>query len=492
MNRALTVVAVLTACSSAVVAVLAACSSARTPAAPAPTPARAEQATAAPATVAPAPLAEQPEPPQQQQQIPAWRVSLLHAEHLETLSHPAFDVRGGRPVIEAAIERTAAELAARIAALPDDSPDLPEAVCRLATKHSRDRGQLEVQLVRAIAAARGRANGQAAQLHGSLRRSYLAVQPGHEVQDGKLVQVLHDRTLSGAALEDCTTPDAGTLRVLLVGLYSDEERYPEDPFTGEPHPGTPTTKKSRPGSALAELDALYREITAATTDDPAVATLVELAAAVYCEPGARASVCAARLASSARAIAIRERALAADDPLLADTRILHAHLITARRPREAEAVYRRVLAQAAPGADARLHAAFDLNALLRARGDRAGALALEASFMADLERPAGNTWTRATLAERWAEVASAEGRAADAARILAAAIRGLAHPRPSCPDFDGCDNRQFLMALLRQQAELDPDAAAALLQAAADHERVLGEQRAQRAAAVARMVSGQP
>ncbi|MBK7537475.1 MAG: hypothetical protein IPI49_19310 [Myxococcales bacterium] len=294
-----------------------------------------------------------------------------------------------------------------------------------------------------------------------------------------------DGIMGGFVLWDCSAPDVGALRVRLADLYSSEERYPIDPFTKRPHPGKPTSKRSRRGSALAEIDSLYEEV-AAARDETATATVVELAARIFCEPKRRAAVCVDRLTASQRAVAIRERFLHASDPELASTLVLHARLIVGSHGREAEATYRRVLAEATPGAEARLHAATDLSALLRAARASAAAQGLEASLIADLERPAGiDAWTWATLAGTWAEVASAEGRADAAAQILAAAARGILQPTPSCPFPEGCDNRAFAVDLLQRQAALDAVAAPALLQQASELERALKELRAQRASEVA-------
>jgi hypothetical protein len=470
----------------AVALVLAACSARKAP----PPLREARPARTQPADAGSTALAEQPPAAAPPPKLAPWRRSLAEVEHLELLRHPAFDVAGGREVIEPAYEKAAAELAAQIAALPDDATDLPEAACKLAAIASTDRAGIEAQLRRAVAAARAQANGQTESLYGSLRRSYLTLDGKHVLRGGTLLQESGDALRAGAAFADCSRPDAGALRVLLAELYLDEERYPTNPFTKETY--TPTRKKSQPGAALAELDALYRDLAAAAPDHAGLASLLELAAIGYCDKR-RAAVCLGRLAASQRVLALRERALPADDPVLADTRVQHARLLAAGQPRQAEAAYARVLADAAPGAEARLHAALDLRMMRHARRDRAGALALEATVIADLERPAGSqSWTWATLASTWAHLAGSEGRAADAARILAAAIRGLSRPNPLCPDSEPCGNRSFSTALLREQAALDPAAAPALLQQVAEIERSLAEQRAKHAAEVTQMVRAQP
>lgn len=431
-------------------------------------------------------------PPAAPPVLVGWRRSLAESKRLAELAHPAFDVPGGYGGIRAVIERSRAALAADIAALPDDSPDLPEAACTLAREYDLDRSIVEALLHRAIALVRRRANGDASKLYSSLRRSYLNVQPGARWRSPTLEWEGDDGIMGGFVLWDCSTPDIGTLRIRLADLYSSEERYPVDPFTKQPHPGKPTSKRSLRGAALAELNSLYQEVSAAR-EAAGAATVLELATAVFCEPRRRAAVCVDRMTASKRAVAAREGVLHASDPELASTLVLHARLIVGRRGRlvpKAEDTYRRVLAEATPGAEARLHAATDLNSLLRAAKAAAKAQELEATFIADLERPAGlHAWTWATLAGDWAEVTIAEGRPEAAVRILTAAVRGLLQPLATCPFPEGCDNRAFAISLLQQHAALDPVAAPALLQQVSEIERVQKEQRAQRASEVARGMS---
>jgi hypothetical protein len=422
---------------------------------------------------------------------PPWRAKLAELERLDKLMHPGFDVEGGYEAIKARVATANGEFAALIAALPDDAPDLPEAACVL-TKHAEDRGLMEAQLLRGIAAARRRASGLA-QRFGSLGAQYLSVEVGWKERDGRLEWWDSDLILGGIAFHTCTTPDEGHLRVLLADLYATERHYPKDPFTGAVYAGSPTSKRKSPSAALEEIDAMFREISAADPEAATLATLIDLASVAFCdEPKRQTRVCMPRLKASARALAIREHALPADDPMLADARVANARLVamTAHKPADAERALRRVLAEAARGSEARLHAALDLNALLRARGDLAGARALEPTLREDLAQPLGaRTYTQSTIAETWAAVAHADGRDADAAAIIAAVIRGVTPPNPLCPDDEGCDNRNFQVGLLTAQASYDPAAAPVLRAQAAQLTRDLEQQRARRVDEVRRLLA---
>ncbi|MEO8701278.1 MAG: hypothetical protein ABI867_14615 [Kofleriaceae bacterium] len=401
--------------------------------------------------------AEPTPPPPVPVKLAAWRTALAEAEHLAQLQHPAFDVPGGVRAIEGIVATANAALVAEVAQLPDASPDLAEAVCRAADKMP-DRGVRETQLVRAIAAARG---------YESLHGLYLSVEVGYDWRSTKLVRHEGDGTLSGIALASCDRPDAGHLRMLLADLYSGEQNYPNNPFTGEVYKGTHTTQRGKRGGALRVLEALYRDVTAAA-DEAATATVLEFAWA-HCDGKVRAPICLERGALSRRALALREHALPAGSEALAETRILHARLTK----RDAEAAYRRVLADVPSGTAVRLYAELDLYALLRARKDVAGARAVEATFLVDLAKPAGiHTWAWATIAETWAEAIAADGRGADAAAVIGAAIVGLALPNPLCPDFEGCSNREYVKGLLEKQADYDANAAPKLRERA----RVLGNE----------------
>ena len=408
----------------------------------------------------PPPVAVSPSPPP----VPVprtWRTTLAEANRLEQLRHPGFQVANGYASMTALAERADDELAALVGDLPDDSPELPEAACKLVPR-SRDRGHLEHQLLRAITVARARTNGQAPALYGALRAQYLAVQLGTRWREDRLERGGGEAIRGGAASYQCDAVDVGHLRLLLVDLYFDEQNYPIDPFTKKPYPGTPTSKKGARHAAVAALDGLYQEVVAAAPADPAVATILDLAA-IYCSstPRSKFAVCMDPAKRSNRVLAIREQALPSDDPVLADTRIVRARaLLERKRIAGAEAVLRRVLAEARPGAEARLHAAGDLIALHRERGDHAGVRSLEQTLIDDLARPGGrNAWTWTNVATTAAAIATFDGRPSDAASILAAAVRGL-----SLPCGADCDTRADLAVLLAAQAEVDPRAAPALTQ----------------------------
>lgn len=420
------------------------------PTAPSPSP---PPSPAPPASVSPSP------PPVSVTRT--WRTALAEANRLDQLRHPGFQVENGYKSMTALAERADDELAALVGNLPDDSPELPEAACKLVPR-SRDRGLLENQLLRAITVARARAKGQVSELYGALRAQYLAVQPGTRWRSDKLERGGGDAIRGGAASYQCDTVDVGHLRILLVDLYFSEQNYPIDPFTRKPYPGTPTSKKTARHAAVSELDALHKEVVAAAPADPAVATILDLAA-IYCSstPKAKVAVCVDPSKLSHRVLAIREKALPSDDPVLADTRVVRARaLLERKRIAEAEAVLRRVLAEARPGAEARLHAAGDLIALHRERGDHAGVRSLEQSLIDDLARPGGpSVWTWPEVAMTAAAVAKFDGRPSDAALLLAAAVRGLSQPCGA-----GCDTRAARAGLLAAQAEVDPRAAPALTQ----------------------------
>jgi hypothetical protein len=436
------------------------------------------------------------QPPPPPPPLAAWRAKLAEVEHLGQVRHPAFDVAGGYDAITAVLAKATDELAALVAALPDDALDLPEAACRL-TPHTNDRGVLEAQLRRGIAAVHRRAT-DLTQRYGSLRAQYLSVQVSWLDRGDKLEAMDSDLLMGGAAYYACTTPDEGHLRVLLADVYAMERHYPKDPFTGKAYAGRPTTKRKVPRAAIEELDAMYREISAAAPDDVALATLVDLASVAFCDvPGANSPLCLPRLKASARALAIRAHALPAGDPVLADARVAHARLVARASHKsaraDAEQELRKVLAEATPGTEARLHAALDLNGMLRARHDLAGARALEPGLRDDLARPAGtHTYEWSTIAEAWAAAAHFDGRDADAAAIIAAAIRGVTPPNPECHDDDACDTRGFQVGLLGKQAAYDPGAAPALRAQAAQLTRDLTQLRARHSDEVRRMLATRP
>ena len=426
---------------------------------------------------------------------PTWRTKRDELAALTRIEHPSFDVPGGIRAITARIDAANRELATQIAALPDDAPDLPEAACYFVGT----RRATETQLRRALAAATRMAGGNFDALYGSLRAQHLAVEPEWSLKGTRLEHEEQDLLLTGRAHlpapDTCKHVDAGDLRLQLAELYSSEEHYPnKDPYTGERLDGEPTTMRGKPSPALAEIEALYRALVAAAPADTAVASIVEIASVYFCDRAKlKASVCMSRPAATARALAIRERALPASDPVLADTRVAHARLVartkTAKATKEAEAQLRRVLAEAAPGAAARLYAALDLAGSALARGDTATARALEPGLRADLARTAGvHTWDWATVAETWADLAHGEKRDADAAAILDAAIRGVTPPNPGCVDDEGCDNRNFIVGLLDKQATYDPAAAPKLRERAATLHRELETLRGQRADEVQRLM----
>jgi hypothetical protein len=242
-----------------------------------------------------------------------------------------------------------------------------------------------------------------------------------------------------------------------------------------------------PHAAAVELDALYREVAAAAPTDPAVATLLELAE-FYCVKPSPVAICRDRSRND-HVLAIRERALRSDDPILADTRLVNARrLFERKRDATGEAMLRRVLAEAEPGAEARVHAAIDLIASLRGRGDREGARGVEALLIADLRQAAGRrAWMWTELATTAAELAKADGRAGDAARIYAAAVSGIG--LPCGPD---CDNRQYLVGLLARQAEVDAAAATTLAQASARVKAELDTEHQRQVAEVRRILARRP
>ncbi|HET7502521.1 MAG TPA: hypothetical protein VFK02_15985 [Kofleriaceae bacterium] len=425
-----------------------------------------------------------------------WRAQLAEVDRLEQLRHPAFDVPGGYQAITERHEQALAELTRRIAALPDDAPDLPEAACLLA-RHTPDRGMSEAQLRRGIAVAHRRAAAPA-QRFGSLRAQYLALPVDWRGPDGRLTRDDVDLILGGPAHHACATPDEGHLRLLLADLYETEYHYPRDPFTGQAYPGRPTSQRGSSRAASDELEAMYGELAATSPDDLALATLIDVASVAFCQPPRpRLRVCMPRLAASARVLAIRARALPVSDPLLADARIAYARLLvrTGRGSalRDAEQALRRVLAQAELGSEPRLHAALDLRGILRARGDTDGARALEPGLREDLARPAGpDADARSTIAGLWAAAARVDGRDADAAALLDAAITGLETPGPACADSGACDHRGFIAALLDQQADHDPGAAPALRQRSMQIKRELAQERARAADEVRRLIATRP
>jgi len=422
----------------------------------------------------------------------SWRTKRDELAHLEEIHHPAFDVPGGINAITARIDAVTRELATEIAALPDDSPDLPEAACLF----SGTRRATETQLRRALAVATRRAHGSVDALFGSLRAQHLAVEADWKTNGKRLDYEARDLLLRGRAHlpspDTCKTVDAGDLRLLLADLYSSEEHYPKkDPFTGDRLDAEPTTKRGQHSPALAEIEALYRELVAAAPEDAAVASVIEIASVAYCpDAKLKATVCMSRPAATARALAIRERALPAYDPVVADTRVAHARLIARAHSAEAEAQLRRVLAEAAPGAPARLHAALDLAGMAGARGNAATARSLEPGLVEDLAHIAGeHTWDWTTVAETWAELAHAQNRDATAAAIIAAAIRGITAPNPQCVDDEGCDNRNFILGLIDKQAAYDATAAPALRERAERLRRELEALRARRADEVRQLMS---
>lgn len=442
------------------------------PAAPSPSP---PSSPAPPVSVAPAP------PPV------TWRTALAEANRLEQLRHPGFQVENGYKSMTALAERADDELAVLVGNLPDDSPELPEAACKLVPR-SRDRGHLENQLLRAITVARARAKGQFAELYGALRAQYLAVQVGTRWRSDRLERGEGDAIRGGAASYQCDTVDVGHLRLLLVDLYFSEQSYPIDPFTKQPYPGTPTSKKTARHAAVSELDALHKEVVVAAPTDPAVATILDLAA-IYCSstPKSKVTVCLDPTKLPDRVLAIREKALPSDAPVLADTRVVRARaLLERKRVAEAEAVLRRVLAEARPGAEARLHAAGDLIALHRERGDHVGVRSLEQALIDDLARPDGHSvWPEVAMTA--AAVAKYDGRPSDAALILAAAVRGL-RSQPC----RGCDTRAALAGILAAQAEVDPRAAPALTQESTRLKAEIDGEYAQQVEEVRRILSARP
>jgi len=450
----------------------------RAPTAPSPSP--------PPSPAPPVPVSPSPPP------VPVtrtWRTALADANRLEQLRHPGFQVANGYKSMTALAERADDELAALVGNLPDDSPELPEAACKLVPR-SRDRGHLENQLLRAIAVARARAKAQVPELYGALRAQYLAVQLGTRWRSDRLERGGGDAIRGGAASYQCDTVDVGHLRLLLVDLYFSEQNYPIDPFTKQPYPGTPTSKKTARHAAVNELDALHKEVVVAAPADTAVATILDLAA-IYCSstPKSKVAVCMDPSKRSDRVLAIREKALPSDDPVLADTRVVRARaLLERKRIAGAEAVLRRVLAEARPGAEARLHAAGDLIALHRERGDHAGVHSLELSLIDDLARPGGRSvWTWTEVATTAAAVAKSDGRPSDAASILAAAVRGLSQPCGA-----DCDTRAALAGLLAAQAEVDPRAAPALTQESTRLKAELDGEYARQVDEVRRILTARP
>jgi hypothetical protein len=391
--------------------------------------------------------------------VVGWRVALAEAEHVVDVMHEGFEFPDGFKRLDAMHVRFDTALGLEIAKLPDAAPDLPEAACKL-EQRSADRGNLEAQLLRAVAVARRRAAGNVDQLYGSLRTSYLSLQPAYEWRGGKLVADIGDAILGGAASYSCATPDVGHLRAMLAELYSYEERHPIDPFTKQPYPGTPTSKHLVPDRAAKEPDELYREIVAAAPGDAAIASVIELAA-IECNERSRVPVCADRAQVVDRALAIRARSLPASDPSLGDTRVERARkLIASKHPKQAEAELRRVLAETQRGAAARVQAAVDLSALVH------DARALEPALIEDLAHPStSDAWLWSELGMAAAELANADQRPADAVRILIAARQGVV-PVPGCTR-DACDARGFELPLIERQAVLDPAAAPALAAEAA-------------------------
>lgn len=424
---------------------------------------------AAPAIAPPAPDAPPP--------LAGWRAALAEAQHVADVMHEGFELPNGFKRLDAMHVRLDTELGLQIAKLPDDSPDLPEAACKL-QQRSADRGNLEAQLLRAVAVARKRAAGSVDLLYGSLRTTYLSLQPAHEWRGDKLVDDVGDAILGGAASYSCATPDVGHLRAMLAEVYSNEERYPIDPFTQKPYPGTPMTKHLVHDRAAKELDELYKEIVAVAPDDAAVASVLELAA-IECGDRSHVPVCADRAHVIDSALAIRARALPASDPSLGETRVEHARkLIASKHATEAEAELRRVLAETQRGAGARAQAAVDLIALVH------GARAIEPALIEDLAHPSTpDAWLWSELGIAAAELANADHRPTDAVRILVAARQGLI-PVPGCT-IDACDARGFELPLIERQAVLDPAAAPALArekatieaQLAAMHARQLADAR---------------
>jgi hypothetical protein len=130
-------------------------------------------------------------PPPSPPPLPAWRATLAELERLGKLLHPAFDVPGGYKAIAALLATASGKLATLVAALPADAPDLAEAACQL-SKHGHDRGVVEAQLLRGIAAARRQAI-EPAQRYGSLRAQYLSVEMGWKIREGRLAQDDTDR-----------------------------------------------------------------------------------------------------------------------------------------------------------------------------------------------------------------------------------------------------------------------------------------------------------
>jgi hypothetical protein len=436
----------------AVVVVLAGCT--RTPADDAAPPAPQPHVVPTVPTTTPAVAPRVPQAPPATAR-PEWRQRLDEVQTLQQLQAYEFQLPDGPKAVDARVAAAQRAYEAAVVALPDGSPDLPAAACAL---EDAPRGVRETQLRRAIAVATAPAHGDVAALDGWLRRERLAIEPALAVRGDALVD---DASVEMYSLRGrCDTPDAGHLRVVLADLYGEEARYPKDPFTGEAYPGPPTSKRGQHEPGVAELTALYDEVTTAH-DELAAVALLEMASVGFCERGPTGGVCQSREAVLERALDVRARLLPADDPLLADTRIEHARLRVATRqvPATVRAAgeLREVLGSAPAGSPDRLLAALELYPLVRDI-NAAEARALEPGLRADLALAVGNAGlTLTTVATAWAFLAHGEHRDGDATAILAAAAVGAAHPDPRCTAMPSCDPRYALLAVLTEQAKYDHD-----------------------------------
>jgi hypothetical protein len=394
---------------------------------------------------------------------PAWRRAFGDLEELSRIQMGASTVQDLGRLME--LQQAAGlELLARVAELPDDSPDLAEAACQLGTSSwGTPRRALETELRRGIAASRAAATDDVAKRFGALRAYYLSIEPGASFRGDVLEVRAGAWAIGGGAGQSprrCAIADEGHLRLQLVELYDSEARHPVDPYTNKPFPGEPTTQRHQRSAALRELDALYRDLVAIEPADAALATVLDVAS-LHC-PDARikAAVCATPAALARRALTIREGALPPDADALAASRVVHARLLrerrtAARRDDEPERQLRRVLTDARAGTSTRLHAALDLLVVLGA-GDPTRAREVEASLIADLAMPSNDDpWTWSEIARAAAALAAASGRGEDAARLLEAGLQGVARRSP--------DQRPgWELGLLDQLAAVDPARAEAV------------------------------
>jgi hypothetical protein len=371
---------------------------------------------------------------------PSWQATLDDLTHLHDLFPYSFQLAGGTEKLEAQVARRRAELTRQVDALADDSPELTVAVCKLhveLTDGAFDRAAAERRLKRAIAAETKRKR-PLAERYASLRNNYLALSPNSNVRGAQLVHDHDDELIGGPAFHACKDADLGHLRIMLANLYDEEKRYARD-AAGTPYAGE-TTRRHDADATVHELDAMYRELVAADPYDPAIATLVDFASTNYCDHH-RASVCLPRLRAAAKVMAIRERALAADDPMLGNARVAYARLIggsaepsdgippRAHDAAEGERLLRQVVAEARPGSSPRVLAALDLQVIAAAHHDSAAMKAAEATLVADLAQPGGDdAWTRSEAGLAAARMAHDDGRTDDAIALLAATARGFAAP----------------------------------------------------------------